>query len=505
MTFVKKIMRITTLTAFLIPAVANAALTLYTTNWSMYGQNPYEYDGAYKIGRSYGQLAYVSNPEMVAQFNKADVIAWSFLQVWNSNDPNQAQYQIPSSWDGLMHFADLWGELPLEGSWVSPLPPETKNFLNFCAANQGACASVQTNGNTGQKELFNYSDQKGVGQLNSFGAFINSNKYTAKRIIAIGGANTVENQGISTATFAAIFANQNKFLNQFKSWMDHFKNLKGIDYDFEPPIDLQTGGQLPADANTLDDYKHLFDLVKASRQTLGKDAYISVTITVNKDYLEKINQSVDGGWFKQIAIYADSVNLMTYDLHGPWSQSSDPYTAVHAYLKQPDTSRKDEFAINYATDSITEQVLAYGMPKGKLQIGLAAYGRGFSGVDTGENPALPGFEQHWTGASHFASEYSIQDGLLPYKAVDKLVKQLGYKIFHINALDENNNSFITGSYLYNSSAKQFIGYQSPEVVKAVCRFIKSKQLKGAIMWSADTDLPVSNPNSLVASYKSLCN
>ena len=34
-----------------VPVAANAALTLYTTSWSMYGENPYEYDGAYKNGR----------------------------------------------------------------------------------------------------------------------------------------------------------------------------------------------------------------------------------------------------------------------------------------------------------------------------------------------------------------------------------------------------------------------------------------------------------------------
>jgi chitinase len=490
--------------AAMLPLTANASLTLYTTSWSMYDENPYEYDGAYKNGQPYGQLKYVSNPEMVAKFNQADIIAWSFLQVWNSRDPNQAQYQIPSSWNGLMHFDDLWGELPLEGSWISPLPPETKDFLTFCGANEGACASVQLNGNTGLRELFRYTDQKGVGQLNSFGAFINSNKYQAKRIIAIGGANTVDNKGVSTHTFDAIFANQNKFLNQFKSWMTHFKNLKGVDYDFEPPIDVQTGAQLPPDEKTIADYNHLFDLVKASRKTLGQDAYISVTITVNKDYLEKINQSVDGGWFKQIAGYADSVNLMTYDLHGPWSQSSDPYTSVHAYLKQPSTSRKDEFAITYATDEITEQVLSYGMPKEKLQIGLAAYGRGFSGVSAGDDPTLPGFEQPWTGASHFAPAYTNQEGLLPYKSVAKAINELGYKNYTIYAFDEENKSFATGSYLYNPSVRQFIGYQSPEVIKSLCEFIKAKQLKGAIMWSADTDLPITNPASLVATYKSSC-
>lgn len=491
--------------ASLLPLTAQASLTLYTTSWSMYGENPYEYDGAYKNGQPYGKLTYVNNPDMVAQFNQADVIAWSFLQVWNNHDPNQAQYQIPSTWNGLMHFDDLWGELPLEGSWISPLPPETKDFLTFCGANEGACAAVQTNGNTGVKELFVYTDQKGVGQLNSFGAFIQSNKYQAKRIIAVGGANTIENKGISTATFEAIFANQDKFLNQFKSWMNHFKNLKGIDYDFEPPIDLQTGGQLPADEKTIADYKHLFELAKASRQTLGKEAYISVTITVNKDYLEKINQAVDGGWFKQISSYVNSVNLMTYDLHGPWSQSADPYTSVHAYLKQPDTGRKDEFAINYATDSITAQVLSYGMPKEKLQIGIAAYGRGYSGVEPGDDSNYPGFEQPWTGASHFPSSFSKQDGLVPYNSVNKLIKELNYQSYSIYTVDENNKSLITGAYLYNSAAKQFIGYQSPAVVKAVCDFVKANQLQGAIMWSADTDLPVSNPNSLVASYKKACN
>lgn len=489
--------------ATVLPISAQAELTLYTTSWSMYGKTPYEYDGAYKNGEPYGQLKYVSNPDMVAQFNKAEVVVWSFLQVWNSKDPSQAQYQIPSSWDGLMHFDDLWGELPLEADWVRPLPVETEDFLKFCNATFGACSSIQTNGNNGQKELFHYTDQKGAGQLNSFGAFIHSDKYTAKRIIAVGGANTVENKGISTYTFDAIFNNQEKFLNQFKQWMKHFHNLEGIDYDFEPPIDLQTGGQLPADNRTIADYKKLYQLVKASRQTLGEKAYISVTITVDKNYLEKINESVEGGWFKQIANYVDAINLMTYDLHGPWNKSADPYTSVHAWLKQPDSSRKDEFSVNYATDEITNQVLAYGMPAKKLQVGLAAYGRGFAGVEAGDDVERPGFEQPWQKASVFNDSYTAQNGLVPYKSIDKIVNELGYNRYHIKAVLDNL-SVVSGSYLYSSKEKQFVGYQSPEVVKAVCNYVKNKQLKGVIMWSADTDLPVSNPNSLVSSYRNHC-
>lgn len=492
--------------ALISPISAQAtALTLYTTSWSIYGANPYEYDGAYKNGQPYGKLSYVNNPDMVAQFNKADVVAWSFFQVWNDKDPNQSQYNIPQSWSGLMHFDDLWGELPLEGSWIALLPPETQDFLSFCKANEGSCSSIQVNGNTGTKELFNYTDQKGVGQLNSFGAFINSNKYSAKRIIAIGGANTADNHGVSTATFDAIFANKDKFLSQFKSWMAHFKNLKGVDYDFEPPIDWQTGGQMKPDERTLADYKNLFELVKASRQKLGSEAYISVTITVDQDYLEKINEAVEGGWFKQIAPYVNALNLMTYDLHGAWNQANDPFTAVHTYVKQPETAHKDEFSIKYGADVITKLALSYGVPSEKLQVGIAAYGRGFSGVDAGSNSQLPGFEQPWSAPSSFGSNYTKQEGLLPYNAVEKVMQDLGYKSYDLTITDENGNQYVTGSYLYHPTAKQFVGYQSPESVKALCALVQKNQLQGSIMWSADTDLPVSNPKSLVGVYRSLCN
>lgn len=499
-----KTVALSTVAASIFPFAVHASLTLYTTSWSMYGPTPYEYDGAFRNGLPYGRLSYISNPAMVAQFNKADVVAWSFLQVWNSHDPEQARFHVPSAWDGLMHFDDLWAELPLEGTWIGTLPRETNEFLAFCGDHEGACAAVQLNRTTNQNELFNYTDQKRSGQLNSFGAFINSDRYTARRIIAVGGANTVDNKGVSTATFKAIFVHQDKFLKQFKAWMDHFKNLKGIDYNFEPPIDLQTGASLPADNNTIADYKNLYNLVKASRATLGRDAYISVTITANKAYLDKINQAVEGGWFKQIANFADSVNLMTYDLHGPWDHHSDPYTAIHAYLKQPQTNHNDEFLINYGTDAVTEQVLAYGMPREKLQVGLAAFGRGFSGVERGDDLQHPGFEQIWRGTSHFSIAYTQQDGVLPYKAVEHVVKDLDYKIYHINAVDEHNNLFVTGSYLYNAAAKQFVGYQSPEAVQAMCEFIKAKQLKGVILWSADTDSLVSTPHSLVAAYKRAC-
>lgn len=469
----------------LLPLQAQAVVTLYTTNWSMY--SGYEYDGAYKRDNP---SVKVSNPDMVQQFNKADVVVWSFMQVWNNKRDRASG--IPDAWHGLMHFSDMWSELPSEASWKTH--PESHSFMTFCQANPGTCA------NFAGGKLLKYEDKSGAGQFNSFGAFINSSKVKSKRIIAIGGANTPENKSVSTASFEAIFDNPDKFLVQFKSFMRHFKNVKGVDYDFEPPID-DSGNQLEPDAKTLTDYEKLFELVQKSRDILGKDAYISVTLTVDRNYLYAINNSVDGGWFKKIAPLVNSVNLMTYDMHGAWSKSGDPFTAIHTYIKQPDSAQRDSFAINYGIDEITEQVLDFGIPANKLQIGLAAYGRGFAGVEPGSDPTHPGFEQPWTGPSKFDN---ASNGMLPYSAIVNAINNQNYKTWHVEALNENNESFITGSYIYNPQTKQFVGYQSPEVVLNICKFVQKNQLQGAILWSADTDLPVSHPQSLLKTYKDAC-
>ncbi|WP_304985541.1 hypothetical protein [Coxiella-like endosymbiont] len=46
-------------------------------------------------------------------------------------------------------------------------------------------------------------------------------------------------------------------------------------------------------------------------------------------------------------------------------------------------------SINYGVEEITQQVLDYGVPANKLQIEIAAYGCGFSGVERGSSSPIP--------------------------------------------------------------------------------------------------------------------
>jgi chitinase len=463
----------------------SAQLTTYVTEWGGYSAG-YGVDNSY-INR-YHSLDKVQNSDMVNKFTHNDIVSYAFLQVWNPASPQKPGIVIPNDWAGHLHFDDLWANLP------SQIAPEYTAWKRICssfstAANNPECSAVQLNGTTQQQTLFDYS-RDDVGQMNNFGAFLKLGDSThVKKVISIGGANTPDNHSVSMYSFAAIFEHQATFIQSLTGWRTQLAKegytLDGIDYDFEPPINAE-GGQLPPGPATLSDYQHLFELIKATRAALGNNFYISVTITSNKEYLDMINKSVEGGWFKQISPYVNAINLMTYDLHGPWSLSSDPGTLPHIMLKQPEASllpNPQRYGISYTTTEILDQVLSFGVEAKKIQIGLASYGRGFSGVAPGTSAEYPGFDQSWTGPSKFDPKYTNQDGMLPFKSIPALISSLGYKPYEIK--DKAGN--VIASYIYNSTTKQFVGYQSIAGVKSTCELIKSSGLQGAIMWSMDTD------------------
>ncbi len=469
-------------------------LTTYVTEWS--GYQGYPFAGSHP--NTYHDNTIVANQDMVEKAKQSDVLAFAFFQVWNSK---YQSYNIssPAAWDGLLHFDDLWANLP------SNQAPEYNTWKSFCGTlAAGSCAAVQLNGVTKKYQMFDYTSDD-VGQMSNFSAFVNL-QTNAIKVLAIGGANTLDNGSVSTHSFAAIFANQSTFVNSLAAWLNQLKAIAptskfGVDYDFEPPID-SNGSQIPPNADTTEDYQNLFDLVKATREKLGADYYISVTITANEDYLDVINKSEPGGWFKAIAPYVDHVNIMTYDLHGPWSISSDPGAVSHTMLRNPSIMQKN-YTINYGVEDVIDKVLSFGMPADKLQAGIASYGRGFAGVVTGSNGNYPGFDKPWTGPSNFDAKYTNQAGFLPYKSVAAIVKDLGYTIYNVPSDD---GSQTLAAYIYSPTAGQLVGYESPEEVQSLCKYLQQKQLAGAILWSMDTDANYdgSEGPSLITTFKNSC-
>lgn len=498
-------------------------LTTYATEWS--GTNGYAFDGSHPS--AYHDISILNNSDMAHKAQESHVLAYAFLQAWNDGLINSSSYNVPKSYLGMLHFSDLWASLPnnLQGD-------EYTAWHNICAKmSPGSCATIQLNGVTQAQQFFDYNTTD-VGQMNNFGAFLKlAMPAGGKKIISIGGANllTKKNDGtidedktsVSAKSFDAIFENETVFLTSVSNFMNAINHaspsvgtLDGIDYDFEPRIDEKTGAQIPAfdtsgkpNATLVTDYQDLAQLIHDTRTQLP-NAYISVTLTTNMDYLKVIDGSLSGGWFKQIQKDVDAINIMTYDMHGPWG-SGDPGTLPHEMLIH-DTTVAHSYAINYGVEDVIQQLKNFGADPQKIQIGLATYGRGFAGVPQTTTPShtdLPGYDQLWTAASHFVDpdpKKTIKDGEFPYNEVNRLLTDptSDYKNYEIKGQDGS----IIGTYIYSARDKQFVGYVSPHVLSSLCAYSKSQSLGGAIIWSMDSDAKYdgSEGTSLIDQYAKEC-
>lgn len=499
-------------------------LTTYATEWS--GTNGYAFDGSHPS--NYHDITAVNNPDMVDKAKHSNVLAYAFLQAWNQQLINSPTYNVPAAYLGMLHFSDLWASLPsnLQGD-------EYTAWHTICAKmSPGSCTTIQLNGVTKAQQFFDYNATD-VGQMNNFGAFLKLPMPAGgKKIISIGGANLIgqnddgtpsdDKTSVGARSFDAIFKNEavfltslNNFLNAINSASPSVGTLDGIDYDFEPRIDDQHGGaQIPAfdapgkpNAQVVSDYQNLAKLILDTRMKLP-NAYISVTLTSNMDYLKAINSSTLNGWFAQIGPLVNSINIMTYDLHGPWG-AGDPGALPHEMVTQ-DTTVAHNYAITYGVKEVIQQLQAFGVDPKKIQFGLATYGRGFAGVPqttTASHPDLPGYDQPWTAASHFVDpdpKKTIKDGQFPYNEVNRLLTDptSDYKNYEVKGPDGSINA----SYIYSAGAKQFVGYVSSHVLSTLCAYSKSQNLGGAIVWSMDSDASYdgSQGTSLIDQYAKEC-
>jgi len=81
------------------------------------------------------------------------------------------------------------------------------------------------------------------------------------------------------------------------------------------------------------------------------------------------------------AQYMDWINLMTYDFHGGWETSTNFNAQLFADPADPSTGMARE----YVGDKAVQYMIAAGVPRDKLLLGIPFYGRGWTGVAPGPN------------------------------------------------------------------------------------------------------------------------
>jgi chitinase len=157
----------------------------------------------------------------------------------------------------------------------------------------------------------------------------------------------------------------------------------------------------------------------------------------------------------------DEVHIMTYDFFGAWAPTGP--TAPHSPLFQfAGQSSYPSPTNQYYTEAAVNAWVAGGCPRGKIQIGDGAYGRGWNGTFTGT-----GLNQPATGASAGTYDPGVDD----------------YKVL-VTKCPSNNTG--AGTAWCNGSS-QWWSYDTPATVAAKANWAQQQGLRGMFMWAFDGD------------------
>lgn len=230
-------------------------------------------------------------------------------------------------------------------------------------------------------------------------------------------------------------------------------DFDGVDIDWEYPV----SGGLATNARRPEDKQNFTLLMEELRRQLDARGELD-----GKQYLLTFAGAAASYYTNNIELHrlhplVDFINLMTYDLTGPW----EPTTGLNSPLsRRPGAPLQPGWSIQDAV----QLYRSYGVPAEKLNVGVPFYGYRFQGV-TDINEGL--FQQYQEGAA------------VPYYTIQRLVDSDDFvRYWHADA---------KVPYLFDGNS--FISYDDPQSMAAKAEFIREMGLGGAMIWEISQDAP----------------
>ncbi len=226
--------------------------------------------------------------------------------------------------------------------------------------------------------------------------------------------------------------------------LSEYFHTDGIDLDWEyPAIE-----GYPGHAYKSSDRGNFTELIKSLRQELGTKQEISFAAGGFKKFME---ESVD---WQTVMPLVDRVNLMTYDLVNGYSTVTGHHTPLYSSAKQPEST---DFAVQY--------LIKKGIPKDKLVIGAAFYGRMWEDVPAINN----GLYQ--SGKFKAGVDYK--------NIIQELTPANGFQYFWDDATQ--------APYVYNAAKKLFATYDDKRSIKMKTNYVFDQGLQGIMFWELTSD------------------
>jgi chitinase len=233
-------------------------------------------------------------------------------------------------------------------------------------------------------------------------------------------------------------------------------SLDGVDVDWEYP-----GQGVAGIKYRTEDQQNFTRLLQALRQKLdvasdaqgrtGGNRYTLTIASADREYFDHTEMD-------KLHVYLDWINVMSYDFFNSLTPTTGHHAGLYRAALASPTDRD--------TDTSIRQHLAAGIPPEKLVLGVAFYGRGFTGVtplNEGLNQPYERFE-----AAHNYSELA-----------DKLIGRQGF----VRRWDDQAKA----PYLWNSASRTFITYDDPQSIGIKAQYVKAHHLGGMMFWELSED------------------
>lgn len=237
----------------------------------------------------------------------------------------------------------------------------------------------------------------------------------------------------------------------------------GIDIDWEfPGYEGHNGG--PADK---ENFTKLMAAIREAIDAYGEEIDYPFLLTAAFGTYDDATNTIEWDTISQLLDY---INMMTYDFNGPWSEDANHNSPLY-----PPKS-----GLEGSVDWVTKKMLdRYHVPKEKLNVGMAFYGRSFLFPD--KNAELYAKNSKMADTITWP-EY---EGAPQYFMILDDMKQF-------NAYWDSTAQV---PYLIKKDGTSVVSYDDEKSIRMKAEYIMDNDLAGVIIWEITGDFIESSPGS----------
>ncbi|WP_276324575.1 glycosyl hydrolase family 18 protein [Simiduia agarivorans] len=277
------------------------------------------------------------------------------------------------------------------------------------------------------------------------------------------------------------------FIASIIDLIDTYDFFDGIDIDWEFP---GGGGANPALGTPADGdgFATLMIELRAALDELelknNRKYELTAAMSGGVEKLSKVN-------WEQAHPAMDYINLMTYDYYGAWSTTYGHQTGIY------DTADALTPLDGFNASDAVSHIIARGVPAGKIAIGVAMYGRGWEGIQGGDQSG-PFGATGGTAITGSQEQGFWEKGIMDYKGAEAHMMG-GANGTGINGFTLFWDDAAKASYLWDAATGRFVTLDTQRSVKAKGNFVLQHNLGGVFAWEIDAD----NGNLLNAMHEGL--